>query len=159
MKRRSAWSEILCRHLLPASQNQPPVLPSAMKTILLHILRPRSLVLAGALLFSCSASASDRLYIPPPPSPEKVVHDIRTFFHRLPTGVKDPSKQPGSPIRDRSADEDEAPPPRPPRIHDRGAPPPDSESLAHSKDAVPYRYDDADTFDGRMKPDPAGGRS
>jgi hypothetical protein len=85
-----------------------------------------------------------------------VVNDIRTFFHRVADGVKTASKQTWGAIRERFTenDEDQASPSR--RRVSQGKPGGvslDNPPFADSKGAVPYRYDDADTFDARANDD------
>jgi hypothetical protein len=118
-----------------------------------------SLILAALIMLAGSASAKERLRIPPPPPPDKVIRDIRGFFHRVADGVKGASKKTWTAIRDRF-DEEEGP--RSPRTAPRskkGQPPPTpDESFAKSKEAVPYRYDDGEDFDPSVGPDPAAVR-
>jgi hypothetical protein len=121
-----------------------------MKMPFLHRFWICHLLLAGAVLLSAPAYAKERFRIPPPPPPEKVVRDIRGFFHRVAHGVKDVSKQTWGAIRERFEEDDR--PVQIPRSAARPKPAENPESFSRSKDAVPYRYDDADPFDPKGKP-------
>lgn len=120
-----------------------------MNTPRLPRLRISLLLLGGALLLASPASAKEKRRIPPPPPPQKVVSDIRGFIHRVANGVKDASKQTWSAIR--SQFEETAPPrsPRPATRPKSGSQKTPGDSFARSKEAVPYRYDDAENFDAR----------
>jgi hypothetical protein len=128
-----------------------------MKTSFLQPLWVRHLVIVCAILLSCPAFASDRFRIPPPPPPRQVVEDIRGFIHRVADGVKNASKRTWGAVRDRFSDDDDEEDPAPPRRSSsrrRTVPPlTEEESFARSKDAVPYRYDDAEAVDPSRYPD------
>lgn len=160
MKPRFRWSDASCYCHDDPGASITPVFPPAptMKTPTLHPFQASHLILLCALSLSFPAFARDRVRIPPPPPPDKVVNDIRVFFHRLALGVKDASKQTWGAIRERFSEEDQPQQNRSGRSASRnrsGDPSADAQSFARSKDAVPYRYDDADPFDTRMKSDPA----
>lgn len=129
--------------------------PTAMRTSLLPCFRSCHFLVACAMLLSTPAFAKERFRIPPPPSPEKVFHDIRGFFHRVAGGVKNASKKTWNAIRDPFVDDEPESSSRPGPRRESAKPPPGS-SFSKSKDAVPYRYDDADEFGAR---DPAQARS
>jgi hypothetical protein len=81
-----------------------------------------------------------------------VVNDIRSFFHRVADGVKVASKQTWSAIRERFTenDEEQAPPSRRRGSQSKsGGVSLDNPPFADSKGPVPYRYDDADTFEAK----------
>jgi hypothetical protein len=75
------------------------------------------------------------------------VRDIRAFFHRVADGVKTASKQTWGAIREKFTEDDEEAAPRPSRQRSRGKEPQEDSSFARSKEAVPYRYDDAEAFE------------
>jgi hypothetical protein len=128
--------------------------PVAMKIVSLLCQRTRVVVLLGALLVSSQAVAAERSRGAPPPTPKKVVKDIGAFFHRVGAGVKVASKKTWGAIRERFTEDDEQEAPRRSRRPAAGAKQEDA-SFARSKDAVPYRYDDAETFEASSEVDPA----
>lgn len=67
-------------------------------------------VACAGLLLASVAPAKDRMDAPP--SPGKVLRDIRGFIHRVGNGVKDAGKQTWGAVRDRFRDDDDdkAPP-------------------------------------------------
>lgn len=132
----------------------------AMKTPLLpRLWSCRLLLVVGAVLLSSPIFAKERFRLPPPPSPEKVVNNIRNFIQRVKTGVKDASKQTWNAIRDPFINDEEEQQPRSPRTAKKqkgSGESGENSSFARAKEAVPYRYDDADAFDARTKSEAAG---
>lgn len=121
----------------------------------------RLLLLAGVVLLTSPVFAKERFRLPPPPSPEKVVKNIRSFIERVKTGVKGASKQTWNAIRDpfiNDEEEEDARPSRSSRKPKGSGESPDNSSFARAKEAVPYRYDDAeaDAFDARTNSEAAG---
>lgn len=120
-------------------------------------LRPWSLplwLLAATFALSVPATASERFSLPPP---SKVVKDIRGFINRVKNGVKDASKQTWNAIRDPfisdEEDEDEEVTPRRRSTKPASTPTENKSSFSRSKEAVPYRYDDAEKNAPRSQPD------
>ena len=96
-----------------------------MKLPFLLCRRACLLWVAGLVMVSAPADARDRLRIPPPPSPEKVVSDIRSFIHRVAGRVKHAGKKTWNAVREPFVEEDNGPstPPRRPRTPSRPASP------------------------------------
>lgn len=160
MARPAAGQTPLPCHVLPGNDILPgPSACSAMKTSSLLRLWACPLLVAGTVLISCPAPAKERFRIPPPPSPEKVIRDIRGFFHRVAGGVKNAGKKTWNAIRDPFVDDEDersAPPQGAKRSKTDTMDQAGASSFARSKEAVPYPHDDADSFDARTKPDAAG---
>jgi hypothetical protein len=115
-----------------------------MKTVSLLCQRTGLLLFFGAVLVSSQAFASERPRVSPPPSPQKVVRDIGAFFHRIGDGVKVASKKTWGAIRERFTEDDEKEAPRSRRPSSAKQ---EDASFARSKEAVPYRYDDAENVE------------
>src|SRR4051812_22047507 len=114
------WSKLRAIVFRPACVYSPQP-PAVMKTLSLLCQSTRLLVVVGALLVSSVAHASEPRRVPPPPTPQKVVHDIGAFFHRVADGVKIASKQTWGAIRERfTADDEQKAAPRSRRSLPRG---------------------------------------
>ncbi len=97
--------------------------------------------------------AREGFHLPPP---SKVVRDVKTIIERVKTSVKGVSKQTWNAIREPFRDEEDEDDAEVVIPRKRPSKPESKSSFSRSKEAVPYRYDDADRPAGELKPERMG---